>query len=32
VAKAARAILESDKAGRKKLYEEMGMPLDQTVK
>ncbi|MBN1893536.1 RraA family protein [bacterium] len=31
VAKAARAILEADKAGRKKLYEEMGMPLDQTV-
>lgn len=32
VARAARAILEADKAGRKQLYEEMGMPLDQTVK
>jgi 4-hydroxy-4-methyl-2-oxoglutarate aldolase len=32
VALAARKILESDKAGRRKLYEELGMPLDETVK
>jgi regulator of RNase E activity RraA len=32
VAKAARAILESDKAGRRKLYEKLGLPLDKTVK
>jgi 4-hydroxy-4-methyl-2-oxoglutarate aldolase len=32
VALAARNILESDKAGRRKLYEELGMPLDETVK
>lgn len=31
VARAARKILESDKAGRKRLYEKLGMPLDKTV-
>jgi len=31
VAKYARAILEKDKSGRKKLYESMGIPKDQTV-
>jgi regulator of RNase E activity RraA len=32
VAKAARTILEGDKAGRRKLYEKLGMPADRTVK
>jgi regulator of RNase E activity RraA len=32
VAKAARTILEGDKAGRRKLYEKLGMPVDRTVK
>lgn len=32
VAEFAHGILENDKAGRKKLYESLGMPLDQTVK
>jgi regulator of RNase E activity RraA len=32
VAGAARKILEGDKAGRRKLYEKLGIPLDQTVK
>lgn len=32
VSKAARAILEGDKAGRRKLYEKLGMPIDRTVK
>ncbi len=32
VAKAARKILEGDKAGRRKLYEKLGIPLDRTVK
>jgi 4-hydroxy-4-methyl-2-oxoglutarate aldolase len=31
VAKAARQILEGDKAGRRKLYQQLGMPLDRTV-
>jgi len=31
VAKAARAILEADKAGRRQLYEKLGMPPDRTV-
>lgn len=31
VAKAARAILDKDKAGRKSLYEKLGRPLDRTV-
>jgi regulator of RNase E activity RraA len=31
VAAAARPILESDKAGRRRLYERLGIPLDQTV-
>lgn len=32
VARAARTILESDKAGRRRLYERLGIPLDKTVK
>lgn len=32
VAKYAREILEGDKAGRRKLYESLGRPLDKTVK
>lgn len=32
VAKYAREILTKDKAGRKNLYESIGMPLDRTVK
>jgi 4-hydroxy-4-methyl-2-oxoglutarate aldolase len=32
VAKFANAILTNDKAGRKGLYEELGRPLDRTVK
>ena len=32
VALHAREILESDKAGRRRLYESLGRPLDQTVK
>ncbi|MCU0247391.1 MAG: RraA family protein [Bryobacter sp.] len=31
VAGAARKILDSDKAGRRKLYEKLGMPPDKTV-
>jgi regulator of RNase E activity RraA len=31
VANAARKILDSDKAGRRKLYEKLGMPPDKTV-
>jgi regulator of RNase E activity RraA len=31
VARYARRILSSDKAGRKSLYEQLGRPLDQTV-
>lgn len=31
VAVAARRILDSDKAGRRKLYEKLGLPLDRTV-
>ena len=31
VARYARQILEGDKAGRRQLYEQLGMPLDQTV-
>ncbi len=32
VARHARAILESDKAGRRRLYEKLGMPPDPSVK
>jgi 4-hydroxy-4-methyl-2-oxoglutarate aldolase len=32
VAKAARVILDNDKAGRRKLYEKLGLPADRTVK
>jgi regulator of RNase E activity RraA len=32
VAEFAHEILKKDKAGRKKLYESLGLPLDQTVK
>ncbi len=32
VAKNARAVLKGDKAGRRALYESLGMPLDDTVK
>ena len=32
VALHARRILDGDKAGRKQLYEKLGLPLDQTVK
>ena len=31
VAQSARQILEGDKAGRRKLYEKLGMPPDRTV-
>lgn len=31
VARAAREVLENDKAGRRALYERLGRPLDQTV-
>lgn len=31
VARAARQILDSDKAGRRKLYEKLGIPPDRTV-
>src|SRR5262245_33737671 len=31
VARAARAVLEADKAGRRKLYEKLGLPPDSTV-
>ncbi|MEJ7639375.1 MAG: hypothetical protein WKF75_15710 [Singulisphaera sp.] len=31
VAKVAREVLESDKAGRRKLYERLGLPPDRTV-
>lgn len=31
VARAARQILESDKAGRRKLYDKLGLPPDRTV-
>ena len=31
VAKYARTILEEDKAGRRKLYEKLGLPSDQSV-
>jgi hypothetical protein len=32
VARAARVILEADKAGRRRLYERLGMPEDATVR
>jgi regulator of RNase E activity RraA len=32
VAEFAREILDKDKAGRKNLYNQLGMPLDKTVK
>ncbi|MFH1070771.1 MAG: RraA family protein, partial [Candidatus Glassbacteria bacterium] len=32
VAAYARGILDSDKAGRRRLYERLGLPLDETVK
>ena len=28
----ARGILDSDKEGRRRMYEKLGLPLDQTVK
>jgi regulator of RNase E activity RraA len=31
VARAARAVLEEDKAGRRRLYERLGLPPDRTV-
>ena len=31
VARVAREVLESDKAGRRKLYERLGLPPDRTV-
>jgi hypothetical protein len=31
VARAARAVLEGDKAARRKLYEKLGLPADSTV-
>ena len=31
VAKNAQAVLKGDKAGRRALYESLGMPLDKTV-
>jgi len=31
VAMEAKAVLESDKAGRRSLYERLGLPMDQTV-
>jgi hypothetical protein len=31
VAQAARAVLEEDKAARRKLYEKLGLPPDPTV-
>jgi len=31
VAARARKILDGDKAGRRKLYEKLGMPLDKSV-
>lgn len=31
VARRARAVLESDMAGRRRLYEQLGRPLDETV-
>lgn len=32
VAEHAQSVLEGDKAGRRRLYEKLGMPLDHTVK
>lgn len=32
VAAAARKVLEKDKAGRRSLYEQLGKPLDDTVR
>jgi regulator of RNase E activity RraA len=32
VAKYARTILEEDKAGRRNLYEKLGLPADESVK
>ncbi|HBY61156.1 MAG TPA: dimethylmenaquinone methyltransferase [Solibacterales bacterium] len=32
VARAARKILDGDKAGRRRLYEQLGIPADRTVK
>jgi regulator of RNase E activity RraA len=31
VARAARAVLEADKAARRKLYQKLGLPPDPTV-
>jgi 4-hydroxy-4-methyl-2-oxoglutarate aldolase len=31
VARAAREVLEADKAARRKLYEKLGLPADPTV-
>jgi regulator of RNase E activity RraA len=30
-ARAARKILDGDKAGRRKLYDKLGIPMDRTV-
>jgi hypothetical protein len=32
VAEYARLTIESDKAGRRALYEKLGLPMDETVK
>ena len=32
VAKYAKGILEGDKAGRRKLYENLGLPADPSIK
>ncbi len=32
VARYARGILDGDKEGRRKLYEKLGLPLDDSVK
>jgi hypothetical protein len=32
VARHARAILDADKAGRRRLYEKLGLPPDPSVK
>jgi regulator of RNase E activity RraA len=31
VARAARAVLEEDKAARRRLYERLGLPPDRTI-
>lgn len=32
IARYARGVLEQDKAGRRRLYGELGMPLDDSVR